>query len=385
MLSHISKSNKIPPISSGEIFELGEQLSQITNFHDQSQYLVDFVMKHIDGQAFLWVKSPPKSMELTEAVVNFPFSMEFHSKDNLDCQIKISEIDDHFWVQCPLCFSNDPFAQLIIKRQQNLEEGSILTLKKILTITSPAIYATLQSHHKNWRQQQLALVRSVSAKISQITDLDDLTVQVTQLTRETFDFYYVAVFLVDNITERLHFKASSGIDVLHPPEFESSTHSGFAIGEHMIGHVASTGRELIANDVTIEPHYTQVDSLKETKSEAVIPLKVENRIFGVFDVQSDQINAFKEDDLLVLRALADNIAIAVESTHLYQSVHKRADQLAIVSEVSRAITVILDTDKLLEQIVNLIHDRFGFPFVHLYLVDPVQQKVAFKSGSGEIK
>ncbi len=383
MLSLFNESNKIPLISSGEIFELGEQLSKINNFHDQSQYLIDFIMRYIDGQAYLWVKSPPKSMALTEPEVDLPFSPEFLSKDNLDCKIKISEIDDLFWVQCPLCFSNDTFAQLIIKRHQILEEGSIITLRKILTVASPAIYATLQSHHKNWRQQQLALVRSVSAKISQITDLDDLTIQVTQLTRETFDFYYVAVFLVDKITERLHFKASSGVDVLHPPEFESSTHTGFAIGEHMIGHVASTGRELIANDVTKESRYTQVDSLKETKSEAVIPLKVENRIFGVFDVQSDQIDAFKEDDLLVLRALADNIAIAVESTHLYQSVHKRADQLAIVSEVSRAITVILDTDKLLAQIVNLIHDRFGFPFVHLYLVDPVQQKVAFKSGSGE--
>ncbi len=383
MLSPQSTKSKTPTISSGEIFELGENLSRLKIFKEQSQYLADFFKRYIEGQAFLWVKSPPKSMQINIPAVNFPFNVEYLSSAENDCQIKTSEIDHRYWYQCPLHFGEDTFAQLLIERQRPLEEQSIHTLKELTTVASPAIYATLQSHHKEWRQQQLALVRSVSAKISQITDLDELTHQVTQLTQETFNFYYVAVFLIDEQRNRLHFKASASVDGSDSPEFENPSHPGFAMGEHMIGHVAKTGNELISNDVSQEPRYRQVDSLKDTKSEVVIPLKVENRIFGVFDVQSDQINGFKDDDLLVLRSLADNIAIAVESIYLYQNVQKRADQLSIVSEVSRAITVILDTDKLLEQIVKLIHDDFGFPFVHLYIVDLVQQKVAFKAGSGE--
>lgn len=383
MLSSQSTNNKTPNISSEEIIEFGEYLSCFTNFQEQNQYLVDFIKRYFDSQAFLWVKSPPKSMDLSPLAVNLPFNAEDLINSEDDYQIKISEIENHYWYQCTLQFGNDAFAKLLIKRQQPLEEQFIQTLKEISTVASPAIYAILQSQQKDWRQRQLALVRTVSAKISQITDLDELTHQVTQLTRETFNFYYVAVFLIDKQIDRLHFKASASVDGSDPPEFESLTHPGFAMGEHMIGYVAKTGCELIANDVSKEHRYTQVDSLKDTKSEVVIPLKVENRIFGVFDVQSDQINAFNEDDLLVLRSLADNVAIAVESIYLYQNVQKRADQLAIVSEVSRAITVILDTDKLLERIVNLIHDDFGFPFVHLFIVDPVQRKVAFKAGSGE--
>jgi len=88
------------------------------------------------------------------------------------------------------------------------------------------------------------------------------------------------------------------------------------------------------------------------------------------------------EDLLVLRALADNIAIAIESTRLYQGVQRQAEQLSAVSDVSRAITQILDIDELLQKIVNLIHERFQFPYVHLYTIDPVQQQVSFKAGSG---
>ncbi len=57
--------------------------------------------------------------------------------------------------------------------------------------------------------------------------------------------------------------------------------------------------------------------------------------------------------------------------------------ITTVAEASRALTQILDTDQLLQRIVDLIHERFGFQFVHLYLVDPVQSKIIFKAGSGE--
>ncbi|RQV94601.1 GAF domain-containing protein, partial [bacterium] len=129
--------------------------------------------------------------------------------------------------------------------------------------------------------------------------------------------------------------------------------------------------------------YQIVDSLAETKSEAVLPLEIEAKILGVFDVQSDIRDAFDEDDLLVLRSLADNIAIAIESTRLYQDAHNRAEQLATVSEVSRAITYILDSDKLLQRIVDLINERFNFPYVHIYTIDPVQKELIFKAGAGK--
>ena len=383
MLASQGNTNSSSTNFSEELFKLGEHLSCLTNSLEQSEYLIDFLKQYSEGEVYLQVKSTSKSNILKSNLSEFPLDDKFLEISEKHLEFEFSEVDGDFINQFYLKYGADSFAKLIILSQYRLDEQTVHTLNKIKSIASPYLYATLQSDVKNWQQRQLDLVRSVSAKISQITDLDELTEQVTQLTRETFNYYYVAFFLIDKHTNRLRFKASSGADESDLPEFENATHSGFAMGEHMIGHVALTGQELIANDVTKEPHYKQVDSLKQTKSEAVIPLIVDNRNFGVFDVQSDQINGFKEDDLLVLRALADNIAIAVESTYLYQNIQKRADQLAIVSEVSRAITFILDTDQLLKRIVTLIHDEFGFPYVHLYIVDPVQKKVSFKAGCGK--
>ena len=85
---------------------------------------------------------------------------------------------------------------------------------------------------------------------------------------------------------------------------------------------------------------------------------------------------------MVLRALADNISIAIEGVRLYQYAQKRAEQLAIVADVSRAVTHLLDIDELLQKTVTSIHDRFKIPYVHLYTIDPVHQQISFKAGSG---
>ncbi len=94
----------------------------------------------------------------------------------------------------------------------------------------------------------------------------------------------------------------------------------------MIGYVAETGQEMVASDVTREPRYKEVDSLDDTKSELVLPLSVTGKIFGVFDIQSDRFYGFNDNDLIVLRVLAANISIAIESTRLFQDLQWRADQ-----------------------------------------------------------
>jgi len=376
---------KVPPgLTPKIILDLGKELASYISYQDQKVFLENVLEEYFGGEAFIWLTTPPKAIPgLSRA--DIPFDPNEVSENNPPDQNDphTLKINDHIWHLVSMTRGTRNFGKILLKLEAPLGDGALEALNDIREVASLAIHATLQSHMQNWREKQLALVRSVTAQISQITDLGMLTRQITQLIQETFNYYYVAVFLISEESGRLHFKDSAGSDESERPDFERESHPGFAMGEHMIGHVAQTGHELVANDVTEEPRYKEVNSLDETKSEVVIPLKVESRIFGVFDVQSDERYAFDENDLLVLRALADNIAIAIQSTRLFQEVQTRADQLATVSEVSRAITYILDIDELLQRIVSLIHERFGFPYVHLYTIDPVQEKITFKAGSGE--
>ena len=91
--------------------------------------------------------------------------------------------------------------------------------------------------------------------------------------------------------------------------------------------------------------------LPETRAEVALPLIIQNSVLGVLDVQSNRVNAFDDTDMLVLHALADHIAIAIENARLYGDLQKRADQLATIAGVSNAITSLLDLDELMEEVV----------------------------------
>ena len=378
--------------SSDLILQFGEQLAAQQTYEEQERWLIAFLKEQFQADSQIWLK-PSTKFQLTKsrdekAVLPIaPDSFDLHAKlaEEGFCTL---QTDHSNWVILPLVYGSLDMGLILLNREEAFTNDQLQNLKHISQVTSFAIFATQQTQLNLWRQKQLALVRSVSEQISQITDLQTLSSQITELVQQTFDYSYVAIFLINEEDGRLYFKASALADDhsekdIRRPEFELQTHPGFAMGEHIIGHVASTGEELIANDVKSEPRYKQVDSLSNTRSEAVLPLEMENKIFGVFDVQSDQLNAFDENDLVVLHALADNIAIAIESTRLMQNIQQRADQLAAVGEVIRAITVILDTDELLRKITNLIRERFEFPYVHLFVVDPVQNLLTYRAGSGE--
>jgi GAF domain-containing protein len=384
ILSRKAPSQASPDLSLYQIIQWGEDLASLDSFDDQGELLKTLLENHFGGEAFLCLKSSPKTINKIKSRPSFLVDSNSDGLKFIDFTniVQHKEIDGIYWYLIPLLQGKDTFGEIVIKHENNLSQSTKDTLLAIGKVVGPPILATLQSQQQAWQQKQLALVRSVSAKISQITDLDTLTRQITKLTQETFHFYYVAVFLIDVDTQRLHFQASAGSEEGGRPDFERASHAGFALGEHLIGYVASSGLELIVNDVSKEPRYKEVETLEHTKSEAVLPLKVEDHILGVFDIQSDEINAFREEDLLVLRSLADNIAIAIESTRLYQSAKVKADQLATVSEVSSAITYIMDIDDLLQRVVDLIHERFKIPYVHLFTINPVQKKISFKAGSG---
>ncbi len=363
-----------------KLVTLGEKLVNLDSFEEQKIFLEGVLDDTFGGNSRIWFNdpifnatSPPNEKDDLADII-----------PSIDAPIRKKNNTGQYIALAPLLKKNQNLGTISLERETILSDPEISALSQIGRIAGLSLFAVNQTKRQGRQRRQLDLVQSVSAKISQFTDIDCLTKEVTHLVQESFDYYYVAIFLIDEKTDRLRFKSSSSRGTSIRPNFESTTNKGFMLGEHIIGSVAKTGEEIIANDVSLEPRYQIVDSLSETQSEAVFPLKIEDRIFGVFDIQSNQINAFSEEDLIVLRALANNIAIAVETTRLVENINHRADQMSIIAETSRSITYILDLDELLQKIVHLIHERFDYPFVHIYTLDYAQNKIIFQAGCGNL-
>ena len=280
----------------------------------------------------------------------------------------------------PLIAQRHTLGVLLVERPEKpgFNKIEIATLETLASHAALALRVSQQSALKNWRSGQLALVRQVSSQIANITDLDELCERITILIQQTFQYYEVSIFTLEEGQEELCLRSSARQS--HPSN--KAPAYKVRVGEGLIGQVAQLGKDIVAPDVDQDPRFQYFDTLPETQSEATLPIKIEHRILGVLDVQSDQLDAFHEHDIMVLQALADNIALAVEGAHLYGNLQRRAEQINAVVEVSHALTSILDLDELLKEVVEVIQKRFGFAYVHIFMVHHGRRIILYAAGSG---
>ncbi len=270
--------------------------------------------------------------------------------------------------------------QITRSRGPNFEEEELELFKSIAGVIAVGLYASHRVEVERFRLGQLNLVREVSAQIANVLDVDELSSRVTELIQKTFNYYYVAIFTLLPGATRLRFRSSARAS--SKGRIERPLALEVELGEGLIGQAAATGDRIVASDVRTDPRFRFIKPLRETRSEVVIPLKLEERVLGVLDVQSDRLNAFHPNDLLLLQALTDNITRAVEGARLYNDIRRRADQLSLVAEVSKSVTSTLELDEMMNDAAKLIHDRFGYPHVTLFTVHPNRRLIEYEAGSG---
>lgn len=363
-----------------QILRLGEQLIAQPTVEAQKALIVETTARLMQGQANLWLTEAfvrlPGSEQIQPCPTEPPSDLMRRALDAGQTYLPLREIPA---VAIPLYADDTVLGVLEVRRPGGppFDDGEIELLDGLVAQSAVALQATHQVAIERWRVEQLSLVRQVSAQVADVLDLDELVRRVANSIFRTFKYYYVALFILEPVQEILRMRACAGM-----PDCELLPDMQVRLGEGIIGCAARDGAEIVANDVSREPRYRYIDALSETQSEVALPLKIEEHVLGVLDVQSNRPATFQETDLLVLRALADNVAMAIEHARLYGHLRNRADQLSAVAKVSRAVTSILDTDILLEEVVSLIHKQFGYPFVYLFTVEPVRQQIVYRAGVG---
>ncbi len=262
----------------------------------------------------------------------------------------------------------------------NFEKYELDLLESIAGVISVSLFASHRVEVERFRLSQLNLVGKVSAQIANVLDVDELASRITRLIQRTFNYYYVAIFTLRPTATHLRFRSSARAGQKGSKQAPLALE--VELGQGLIGEAAASGERIIAPDVRSDTRFRFIEALPETQSEVVIPLKIENRVLGALDVQSNQLNAFHPNDLLLLQALADNIARAVEGARLYGDVQRRADQLNLVAEVSKSVNSTLELDELMNDAAQLIHKNFGYPHVYMFSVHPNRRLIEFEAGSG---
>jgi diguanylate cyclase (GGDEF)-like protein len=104
-----------------------------------------------------------------------------------------------------------------------------------------------------------------------------------------------------------------------------------------------------------------------------VPLEFEGAIIGALSAQSYRPNAFSDTDVKVLTAFADQVALAIYNARLFAERQRRANQLAVLNEVTRIVSSTLEIGRLLDLIYGEVQRIVRADSYYVALLDVEKQ------------
>ncbi len=211
------------------------------------------------------------------------------------------------------------------------------------------------------RAQQLAAVAQVSSVSSRELDIDKMLLSVVQLTQRQFGLYHAHVFILNENTASLEIAACGWKEGYEHEGTHGTTAIPLAQEQSLVARAARTKQSVIVNDVHNDLGWLPNPLLPDTASEMAVPLVIGERVLGVLDVQSDQINAFTEEDANIQTALASQVATALQNARSFARAQRQAERESTLNIIGQKIQSATTVEAVLQIAARELGHALGAP------------------------
>jgi signal transduction histidine kinase len=172
--------------------------------------------------------------------------------------------------------------------------------------------ATTRTHSMQ-QIQRIASLTNIGKTISLRYTTDQLLMAIYTECKKVIDCSLFAIALLDDSTNELSFE----IDVRDGAMLAKER---LPVGPGLNSWVVANHQPLIIGSVADEARLglKSVADSKPTESWLGVPMIARDRVIGVISVESYRKHAFKQDDVLLLTAIANQAAVAIENQQLYK-------------------------------------------------------------------
>ncbi|MGB8214727.1 MAG: GAF domain-containing protein [Anaerolineales bacterium] len=286
------------------------------------------------------------------------------------------------WLGTPLIVSDEVIGALIVQNVEQefaFDENDLRLLTTLSTQVAGAIHNAHLLEQMHSRAIQLQTTAEVARDISGSLDLGELLNKAATLICDRFKFYHAAIFLIEPTNEFAVIREATGEA---GTQMKRAGHKLKVGSKSIVGYVTGSGESLIVNDTGRDATYYANPLLPETRAEAAIPLKVGQRILGALDVQSARAYSFGEEDVDVLRILADQMAIAVINSELFADTQEHLSQHRLLHHVTTAAASGTTLEESLNSATQGLQVTLGGDRVSILLADKGKKILRVRSFAG---
>jgi len=260
-----------------------------------------------------------------------------------------------------------PLINVFAEGRQALVVSEATVFVSYFLLVSTVVRSTLTeyeniegSRHRlgNERQVILSFLQRIGAAFTTSLDVDKVLRIILESALETTEAASGAIYLYNaetktlaprivlNFFPPLHVDTPAALSAHRSKDLEAEMIAQtFALGEGVIGQVASEGRARVIDDVRAEDVMMGTTTeFMRNRSMLLVPLKVRDEPLGVMAVLNKQRGSFGHEDQFLLQALADQGALSINYAFLTIEVGKQ-ERIRRELQIARDIQKMLLPDK----------------------------------------
>ena len=173
----------------------------------------------------------------------------------------------------------------------------------------------MTSAQEERKVEQLNLLINMSALINSTLDVQEIIKYAIEGSTRLLDAEAGSLLFLEEEVGELFFAEAVG------EKGEKVKGIKLKTGQGVAGWVAEKGEPVIVHDASLDPRFFDgVDKISNfvTRNIVCVPLRTKDRILGSIEVINKNSGSFDSDDMLILTALANQVAVAIENARLYE-------------------------------------------------------------------
>lgn len=187
-------------------------------------------------------------------------------------------------------------------------------------------------------------------------ELREILENIAKTIAETLNKDNCSIYLFKQEGRVVCTEASAAIDGYSPSSF------CLTIGQNeIIDSLIKRLQPVVIGDINKDPLVRSLLKIDtgEFQSLLLVPITIDNTAIGMLMLMSREHHLYSQDEINLFTIIAHNLSAAIRNAELYTNVKNQLDELKIIHEITKAITSILDIDKLLPFICEEVSRLFN--------------------------
>jgi diguanylate cyclase (GGDEF)-like protein/putative nucleotidyltransferase with HDIG domain len=208
-------------------------------------------------------------------------------------------------------------AMAVFSEQEHVfDEGHLELMRVLASEASIAIENARLFNEERTKARHLALLNTISRNAIATLNPDEMLTKITEQLEEGLTYDHIGIGVLDYSTREVVVQAEAG-------KRRGTLGQRIPLGTGLIGHVARNGsmaayRASVAADAAVQP------LLGNSMAAMALPVFYAEQLHGILYVESSQPIDFSEEEVLLLRTLADLIAGALHNSLSFQKAQEQA-------------------------------------------------------------